>query len=122
MYRTQTIPPLNAQAITAKAAKGITDALAILKKHGAPNTDAIAEDPLLEGHLRPTIQLMSDNEGSAHLTGATYLLENSLLKIGFIKGEGGGFTLVYDQDATPEMVNTHLNRLCTLRGWEITYA
>lgn len=113
------MPPLNAQVLTAKAAKGIKDALQILKEWGCPGTDELVDSPMLEGHKVPVIYLEEDGQGSAHLTGETYLLQDSLIKIGFVKSEGGGMVVCYDGDVTHDTVMHHLAKLCSLRGWEL---
>ena len=63
-----------------------------------------------------------ETTGSCSVTGATFLLTPSLEKIGFMKNELHTYTFCFSEQFTPETISALLQKLCDLRGWNLTFA
>ena len=80
--------------------------------------DILKRSPLLDAMPPPAIYYDTDwLTGSALLSGATYLLQRSLTKIGFVKR--GDYVVCFDDEKTPEYIRHNLQTLANLRGWEL---
>ena len=92
----------------------------MLNSFGA-NCSSLKDSPLLETMATPKIAAAVDPaSGTCRVTGAAFLLQTSLEKIGFAKCDGGAFILYFDNLRTAEFVSHHLTRLCEVKGWDLT--
>lgn len=95
----------------------------MLGKHGLPShrvTD-LKNDPLLEKMPVPEISwAVEENVGT--ISNHAFLLESSLIKIGFHKTSSSVFNICLDDETTEQWVLACLTELCDLRGWKLHIA